>query len=97
MMDELPDEWKSAAKPGAGWKPVPKPGLHTLELPVSKAIARIHYDEGDRTLVVEFRNGSAYRYFGIPREDYTRLATSASPGARFNRFIAAYHEYERLH
>jgi hypothetical protein len=87
---ELPEAWQ-AGKAAPPWKPEPKPGLHTLELPVSKAIARLHYDEGDRTLVVEFRN------FGVPRDDYTRLATSASPGARFNRFIAAYHEYERLH
>lgn len=94
MGPELPEAWATPAAPA--WVHKASSGVHTLGLPQSKAIERIHYDEADRTLVVEFRNGTAYRYFGIPRDDYTRLATSASPGARFNQFIQPYHEYERL-
>lgn len=67
-----------------------------MELPHSKALARLRYNEADRTLIAEFRNGSRYRYFGVSRDDYTKLATAASPGARFNQDIAPYHEFEEL-
>jgi hypothetical protein len=91
-MDEVPE----------AWKPQPKakdPALETLpamELPHSKALARLRYNEADHTLIAEFRNGSVYRYFGVSRDDYTKLATAASPGARFNKSIQPYHEFEEL-
>jgi hypothetical protein len=90
---ELPEAWASPAKPSAG---APKPDAFTIELPQSKAIARLRYEEADKALVVEFRNGTVYRYFGVSRDDYTKLATAASPGARFNSHIQPYHEHERL-
>ena len=91
---ELPDAWAAAAKPAAPPKEVEE--LPAIELEQSKAIARLRYRAADLTLVVEFRNGSVYRYFGVSRDDYTTLATSASPGARFNSHIAPYHEHERV-
>lgn len=92
--DALPDAW--AAPPSAVSPPLPAEGAFTIELPQSKAIARIHYEAEQRSLVVEFRNGTAYRYFGVSRDDYTTLATSASPGLRFNTHIQPYHEFERV-
>ena len=92
-MTELPEAWATPAKVQ---RPVPAPDAYTIELPQSKAIARLHYEAASRSLVVEFRNGSAYRYFGVEVTDYTKLATSASPGARFNQDIAPYHEHERI-
>jgi hypothetical protein len=92
--DTLPDAW---ATPTATKVPPPgTDGLPTIELEHSKVIARLRYNEADRTLLVEFRSGAVYRYFGITRDDYTKLATSASPGARFNESIQPYHESERL-
>jgi hypothetical protein len=94
MPDTLPDAW---ATPVAKKAPPPgTDGLPTIELEQSKVIARLRYNEADRTLLVEFRSGAVYRYFGITRDDYTKLATSASPGARFNEAIQPYHECERL-
>ena len=90
---ELPEAWAAPAPAAAAPK---RDAAFTIELPQSKAIARIHYEEAQRSLVVEFRNGTVYRYFGISRDDYTKLATAASPGARFNQDIQPYHEYERL-
>jgi hypothetical protein len=84
------------------WRPQPKvrdpaiDAVPAMELPHSKALARLRYDEADRTLIAEFRNGSVYRYFGVSRDDYTKLATAASPGARFNLDIQPYHEFEEL-
>jgi len=92
-MPELPEAWANPVPP----PPPPEPGeLPPLELEHSKAIARLRYHPGNRTLTVEFRNGSVYRYYGVAQDDYTVLATSASPGARFNQNIAPYHETERL-
>ncbi|MCA1818607.1 MAG: KTSC domain-containing protein [Thermoplasmatota archaeon] len=93
MPDEaLPEAWAATAP-----TPAREPGeLPAMELEHSKAIARLRYHPEARTLTVEFRNGSVYRYFGVSRDDYTKLATSASPGARFNADIAPYHENERL-
>jgi KTSC domain len=91
---ELPDAW---ARPVPTRVPSPAvENLPTIELEHSKVIARLRYSEADRTLMVEFRSGAVYRYFGIRRDDYTKLATSASPGARFNESIQPYHESERL-
>ena len=90
----LPDAWASPVP-----ERLPPPGidgLPTIELEQSKVLARLRYKEADRTLIVEFRSGAVYRYFGIGRDDYSKLATAASPGARFNQFIQPYHECERL-
>jgi hypothetical protein len=92
--DALPDAW---ATPAPAAKPVATDGTYPpIELPHSKALARLTYNPKDLTLLAEFRNGSIYRYFGVSVADYTTLATSASPGARFNSNIAPYHEHERL-
>jgi hypothetical protein len=93
---ELPEAW---ATPAPAAPPLPPPGadgLPCIELEQSKVLARLRYKEDDRTLIVEFRSGAVYRYFGVSRDDYTKLATSASPGARFNTDIQPYHEFERL-
>ena len=93
--DALPDAW---ANPVPARRPAAAANgeLPPIELPQSKALARLRYNPKDQTLVAEFRNGSVYRYFGVSVDDYTVLATSASPGARFNANIAPYHEHERL-
>ena len=93
VVAELPEAWATPARSAAA---PPKADAFTIELPQSKAIARLRYEEADKALVVEFRNGTVYRYFGVSRDDYTTLATSASPGARFNQAIQPYHEHERL-
>ncbi len=102
-VDALGHGWRAVDLPEA-WAPAPpKPkavavaeGIPAIELPQSKLLARLRYDVADGSLVAEFRSGAVYRYFGVSRDDYTRLATSASPGARFNANIAPYHESERL-
>ncbi len=91
----LPDAWATPA-PVAPLPPPGEDGLPCIELEQSKVLARLRYREADRTLIVEFRSGAVYRFFGVSRDDYTKLATSASPGARFNTDIQPYHEFERL-
>lgn len=93
LPDALPEAWATPAEPGL---PADVLGLPAVELEHSKVLARLRYRPEDRTLVVEFRSGAVYRYFGVSRDDYTTLATSASPGARFTQHIQPYHECERL-
>ena len=93
-MTDLPDAWVTPSKPAG--PPADITELPAIELEQSKALARLRYRTSDNTLIVEFRNGTVYRYFGVSRDDYTKLATSASPGARFNQDIQPYHEFERL-
>jgi hypothetical protein len=93
--DALPEAWATPSSPPPA--PAPTAGAYPpIELPQSKALARLTYNPVDRSLVAEFRNGSVYRYFGVSIDDYTTLATAASPGARFNANIAPYHDHERL-
>lgn len=95
--DSLPDAWATPISPPKAKPTAAADGeLPPIELPQSKALARLRYNPNDKTLVAEFRNGSVYRYFGVSQDDYTVLATSTSPGARFNTNIAPYHEHERL-
>lgn len=91
----LPDAW-AAPVTAAPLPPPGEDGLPCIELEHSKVLARLRYKEQDRTLIVEFRGGAVYRFFGVSRDDYTKLATSSSPGARFNSDIQPYHEFERL-
>lgn len=92
----LPDAWAAAPSPAQPLPPPGEDGLPCIDLERSKVLARLRYKETDRTLIVEFRGGAVYRFFGVSRDDYTRLATAASPGARFTSDIQPYHEFERL-
>ncbi|HUR61905.1 MAG TPA: KTSC domain-containing protein [Candidatus Thermoplasmatota archaeon] len=90
---DLPEAWTKAP---ARTLPPEVQALPALELPRSKALARLRYDPSTRNLIAEFRNGGIYRYFGVSQEDYEKLAASPSPGARFNENIQPYHEFEEL-
>ena len=89
---DLPDAW-SAPPPQ---RPKPGPADQVIDVPPSRVLSRLLYDSASRTLTVEFRNGSAYRYFGVSQDDVDQLAAASSPGARFNAHIAPYHENERI-
>jgi hypothetical protein len=52
--------------------------------PVSSSdIESIGYDEGTQTLEIEFKRGSAYQYFAVPREVYEAMMASSSCGKFF--------------
>ena len=94
---DLPDAWAMPAAKAKERRAAAIPAdVPPLELPTSKVIARLRYQPADRSLVVEFRNGSVYRYHGVSAEDYDALAKARSPGARFNTHIAPHHEAERI-
>lgn len=51
----------------------------------SSAIASVTYDEKERTLDVEFREGETYRYFHVPEFAYRGLLAAESAGAFWNQ------------
>jgi len=53
----------------------------------SSNLSGVHYAADTRTLTVEFKNGSQYKYEGVPPEDYDDLMSAPSKGAHFNDYI----------
>jgi hypothetical protein len=50
----------------------------------SSAIEAVTYDETNRTLDVEFREGHSYRYMHVPEFVYHALLNAESAGAFWN-------------
>jgi hypothetical protein len=61
----------------------------------SSAIASLLYDEKERTLDVEFREGENYRYLHVPEFVYRGLLKAESAGAFWNQIKDNY-EFTRL-
>ena len=57
----------------------------------SSAIEAVTYDEGKRTLIVEFRDGDSYLYSGVPKAAYQALLTAESAGAFWNEVKDEFH------
>lgn len=62
----------------------------------SSHLASVRYRAARQTLEIEFRNGSAYRYFAVPREVFGALLRAESKGRFFNREIRERYEFVRL-
>jgi hypothetical protein len=59
----------------------------------SSAIAEVAYDDHDRLLQVEFRDGSVYVYLAVPPTVYHGLLGAQSQGTYFNRVIRSAYAY----
>lgn len=53
----------------------------------STSLARVAYDHQCANLRVEFRDGTAYQYRGVPLETFVDLVRANSKGAYFNKNI----------
>lgn len=62
----------------------------------STVLASITYDEPNQLLLVEFRGGAIYCYFGVPLTVHEGLLAAPSKGAHFNRFVRAQFSFTRL-
>jgi hypothetical protein len=57
-------------------------------IPVSSSnIAAIGYDDGQSILVIEFNNGRAYEYYGVPSYVFDELLNAGSKGQYANQNI----------
>jgi KTSC domain len=61
----------------------------------SSAIVAVKYDQENRTLDVEFREGHSYRYMHVPEFVYLELLKAESAGALWNA-IKDQFEYLKL-
>ena len=62
----------------------------------SACIASVAFSVEENTLQLEFRNGLAYEYFGVPAALYTDLLSTQSKGAFVTRFIRGRFPFRRL-
>lgn len=82
--------------------PTPISGSATLvfsmpPLPVaSSLLACVAYDHARAILQLEFRSGTVYQYFRVPRQTFQELLQADSHGAYFNRHIRRSFQYARL-
>jgi len=61
----------------------------------SSAIVAVKYDQENRTLDIEFREGHLYRYMHVPEFVYRNLLKAESAGALWNA-IKDQFEYVKL-
>jgi hypothetical protein len=61
----------------------------------STVLASITYDEPNQLLLVQFRGGAIYCYFGVPLTVHQGLLAAPSKGAYFNRFVRAQFPFAR--
>jgi hypothetical protein len=65
--------------------------------PVSSSnIEAIGYDAENQTVYVQFLNGSAYAYKGVPEHEFENLRTASSVGSYLNRNYKNIYPYERV-
>ena len=62
----------------------------------SACIASLSFSIEENILQLEFRNGLAYEYFGVPASLYTNLLSAQSKGAFVTRFIRGHFPFRRL-
>jgi hypothetical protein len=62
----------------------------------SSSLASIGHSADENALVIEFRNGSIYRYVDVPAQTYDALLHAESKGGYFNRFIRSRFVHERV-
>lgn len=67
----------------------------TFETPSSSNIASATYDPDVETLTIEFRDGSTYAYYNVPRPIYRGLTAAGSAGQYFIRQIKGRYAYEQ--
>jgi len=71
--------------------------MSSLRVSVESAcIASIAFSVEENVLQLEFRNGLAYEYFGVPAPLYTDLLSAQSKGAFVTRFIRGHFPFRRL-
>jgi hypothetical protein len=61
----------------------------------SSVIARVAYDEASHTLIIEFRSGTFYDYFDVPKNVYQELIDASSAGTYFAENIRDVYRYTR--
>jgi len=62
----------------------------------SSNLEALGYVEADSSLIVHFKNGTAYKYADVPHSEYDELLKADSVGKQFNTAIKPHYEAEKL-
>lgn len=62
----------------------------------SASVRSVGYHVAERTLELEYVNGSVYRYYDVPQPTYAGLLAAPSIGAYVNAEIKPYFEFAEL-
>lgn len=62
----------------------------------STAIGEVIYNRRSHDLEIDFRDGSAYVYHGVPQGVHDKLLAAPSPGRFYNRQIKGMFDSERV-
>ncbi len=62
----------------------------------SSNLDSVDYDEESETLIIKFRNGGIYKYFGVPKNIYLNLINAPSKGKYFHNFIKDIYKYQKI-
>ena len=62
----------------------------------SSNITKADYDTATQELIVEFKNGTKYKYEGVPHASMARFKLSESQGKYFNSEIARQYKYTKI-
>jgi hypothetical protein len=62
---------------------------------ISKALAKVGYDEASQTLEITFKDGRVYEFEDVPAKVHFELMTSASKGSYFQDYIRDIYHFRR--
>jgi hypothetical protein len=62
----------------------------------SSNINAVGYDKSDHSMVIEFHNGTRYRYADVPHSEYEDLIAAPSVGSHFSKNIRGVYSYWKI-
>ena len=70
--------------------------MNWIETPESSNISRFKYDEDNQALYVEFKNGSTYQYFDVPKTVFEQMEAAPSKGSFLAQVLKGAYRYARV-
>lgn len=69
--------------------------MNWIETPESSNISRFRYDESNRILTVEFKNGGTYDYYDVPPIVFEQMKSAPSKGQFLAQQVKGNYRYAR--
>jgi hypothetical protein len=70
--------------------------IKTIDCSKSSHISAIQHSDETETLRVEYSNGEAYNYFGVPAEVADQIEKAESKGRALHEFVYGLYTYRRV-
>lgn len=70
--------------------------MNWIETPESSNIRRFSYEASTSTLLVEFKNGGAYKYFDVPSHVFDQMKVASSKGQFLAQVVKGTYRYARV-